>query len=281
MTRAELEPILASDKISDVLKRHPDLLDVLVRTSPAFAKLRNPVVRRVQSRLVTVAQAAGIAGLDAPDLTQRLNVAAGITNSASNTPSSPELTGENAEPAWLHNVEIVQELDARPIMERGEEPFRQIMATAQSVPTGCAFRLIAGFEPLPLYGVLEKQGFTHSANRHTGDRWEVIFYRQGAKASPTALAPEAPPDLGEVDWSVAATAEVTIDVSELVPPEPMIKILETLETLPVDGRLLVHHVRRPIHLYDRLDEMGYAHDTRDLGSGQVEVLIQKRLGSVP
>jgi hypothetical protein len=55
----------------------------------------------------------------------------------------------------------------------------------------------------------------------------------------------------------------------------MVKILQTLETLPPDTRLLVHHVRRPIHLYDRLDEMGYAHATRDLAPGQVQVMIQK------
>jgi hypothetical protein len=55
----------------------------------------------------------------------------------------------------------------------------------------------------------------------------------------------------------------------------MVKILQTLETLPEDSRLLVHHVRRPIHLYDRLDEMGYAYDTRDIAPGKVQVMIQK------
>ena len=66
--------------------------------------------------------------------------------------------------------------------------------------------------------------------------------------------------------------------SPLVPPEPMVKILQALETLPDDSRLLVHHVRRPMHLYDRLDEMGYAHETRELGPGRVEVMIQKPEG---
>ena len=117
-----------------------------------------------------------------------------------------------------------------------------------------------------------------------------MFHRDtGTNASPTQdrTAIRDRPDTGsgpadnaqaKVDWSAPA-AEVTIDVSELVPPEPMVKILQTLETLPDGSRLLVHHVRRPIHLYDRLDEMGYAHATRDLGPGQVEVMIQKRAGA--
>jgi uncharacterized protein (DUF2249 family) len=280
MAGANQEPILASDKINDVLKRHPELLDVIVELSPAFAKLRNPMVRRVQTRLVSVAQAAGIAGLDAPDLTRRLNVAAGITAPAPEAEAPADTDAPADAPSWLSDATIVQELDARPIMARGEEPFKQIMGAAQGIPTGSAFRLIAGFEPLPLYGVLEKQGFAHHSIKHATDHWEVIFHREGQPAHSPASAAKAA-TAGTVDWSAPASAEVTIDVSELVPPEPMIKILETLETLPADGRLLVHHVRRPIHLYDRLDEMGYAHDTRDLGPGKVEVLIQKRLTAAP
>ena len=102
-------------------------------------------------------------------------------------------------------------------------------------------------------------------------QWVVVSHGVGAARA----ADEPAPVSGEVDWSAPAS-EVTIDVSELVPPEPMVKILQMLETLPNGSRLLVHHVRRPIHLYDRLDEMGYAHATRDLGPGQVEVMIQKR-----
>ena len=68
----DCEPILASWKISEVLKAYPELLDVLVDLTPAFDKLRNPVLRRVQTRLVTVQQAAGIAGLDARELVDGL-----------------------------------------------------------------------------------------------------------------------------------------------------------------------------------------------------------------
>ncbi len=71
------------------------------------------------------------------------------------------------------------------------------------------------------------------------------------------------------------TAEVTIDVSELVPPEPMMKILAALENLPDGGQLTVHHVRRPMHLYPRLEELGYTHTTTDLGPGKVELVITK------
>ena len=282
MTVAVQQPILASDKISDVLKYHPELLETFIALSPAFAKLRNPVLRQVQSRLVTVAQAAGMAGIQPALLTQKLNAAAGITRPLADIPASADQESKDGSPAWLGQVPIVNELDARPLMDRGEEPFRQIMSAATSVPAGSTFRLIAGFEPLPLYDILAKQGFTHASQRHADDHWEVIFYREHPAAVLTVQGDAGDTRAkGAVDWNTHPSAEVTIDVSELVPPEPMIKILETLETLPVDGRLLVHHVRRPIHLYDRLDEIGYSHETRDLGPGNVEVLIQKRPSTAP
>jgi uncharacterized protein (DUF2249 family) len=261
------EPILASWKISEVLRRHPETLDALIETSPAFAKLRNPVMRKVQSRLVTVAQAAGIAGIEPAALTRRLNQAAGIT--AAEEAAAPDEPTAAEKPDWVETAPIAAVLDVRPLLERGEEPFKAIMAAARQVPTGQVLQLIAGFEPLPLYDALAKQGFSHWTERE-GDRWAVRFHREPVAAD----APPAAETTG-LDWD-AATAEVTIDVSELTPPEPMIKILQTLETLPSNARLLVHHVRRPMHLYDRLDEMGYPHETRELQPGQVEVLIEKR-----
>lgn len=269
------EPILASWKISEVLQKHPDLLDTLVDLSPAFGKLRNPLMRKVQTRLVTVAQVAGIAGLEPAALTRALNEAVGIAAPAEASIDARESGGAYAEvPPWVATAPYSTEVDVRPIMARGEEPFKAIMAVARPVPVGSAFRLQAGFEPLPLYDVLAKQGFAHWARQHGPEDWEIVFFRERAAGAPEKPAPQSAAS-ASIDWDTPATSEVTINVSELVPPEPMIKILQTLETLPPDARLLVHHVRRPIHLYDRLDEMGYAHATRELAPGNVDVLIQK------
>ncbi|HVL24838.1 MAG TPA: DUF2249 domain-containing protein [Thermomicrobiales bacterium] len=262
---SDQEPILASWKISEVLRRYPQLLDVLIDLSPAFAKLRNPMLRKVQTRLVTVQQAAGIAGIEPAALTRRLNQAVGITapDDAGVAASAP---AESVAPPWAGTAPVAATLDVRPLLARGEEPFKAIMGAARAVPVGSVLHLTVGFEPLPLYDALARQGFAHHA-RPDGDAWQVDFYRERAAGA------HATASTG-VDWD-APSAEVTIDVSELVPPEPMVKVLQSLETLPDGARLLVHHVRRPMHLYDRLDEMGYAHATRELAPDRVEVMIQK------
>lgn len=262
------EPILASWKISDVLRRYPALLDTLVDLTPAFAPLRNPIRRRVQARLVTVAQAAEIAGLEPAVLVRRLNQeidAAPLEDQS--------LTGQArpAEPpAWVASAPVAAEFDARPLLQRGEEPFTAIMRAATEVPVGQALRLLAPFDPLPLYDALARRGF-QGWGRQTGPGdWEVLFLHDGVHGPAPSAATSAPP----LDWE-APGAIVTIDVSDLVPPEPMVKILEALHEIPAGERLLVHHVRRPIHLYPRLDELGCRHETREPEPGRVELLIQK------
>lgn len=277
MSTTEQEPILASWKISDVLQKYPDLLDYLADLTPAFGKLRNPIMRRVQSRLVTVEQAAGIAGIDPRVLTRKLNQQAGITPPDDDVPAPATGAKKGASPApdWFGATDVFRELDVRPMLERGEEPFKVITTAARAVPVGQVLRLLVGFEPLPLYDALKKQGFAAFGEQRDGT-WHVEFLREREAGAP-APKPAAPQQA--VDWDAPASSEVTIDVSELVPPEPMVKILQALETLPAGGRLLVHHVRRPIHLYDRLDEMGYPHDTRQVAPDHVEVLIVKPDGA--
>lgn len=254
-------------KISKVLKEYPDLLDTLADSHPAFGKLRNPLIRRVQSKLVTVEQAAGVAGIDPQALLARLNKAAGFD--VEPVPIVPKIEPKPLAPRWVEGAKVSEKLDVRPLIARGEEPFKMISGAARRVPVGKVLSLRSPFDPVPLRDVLAKQGF-EAYTTGAGDDWTTLFMRvketseaAKPKAAPVA-APEAP-----------ATAEITIDVSELVPPEPMMRILGALEELPDGGQLTVHHVRRPMHLYPRLDELGYAHSTTDLGPDRVELVISK------
>lgn len=265
-------------KISDVLRAYPSLLDVLINTTPAFSRLRNPALRRVQSRLVTVEQAARIAGISADALVQRLNSAIGA-DEVDKAPGDIDVVRErntDRRPAWIDGTPLALELDVRGFQERGEEPFGAIMAAARETPAGEMFLLRNTFEPVPLYDVLGMRGFEHWARQDGPDEWCTWFLNTGeprATNATTARQPVAHEPVA-ARWD-RPDAVVSIDVSDLVPPEPMIKILETLESLPEGAALLVHHLRRPMHLYPQLDAMGYQHATREIEPGRVEVLIEK------
>lgn len=69
------------------------------------------------------------------------------------------------------------ELDVRPILREGGEPFALIMETASRVPPGHVFCLRATFKPVPLFGVMRAKGWKHWIERGHGEDWIVWFYR--------------------------------------------------------------------------------------------------------
>ena len=81
-------------------------------------------------------------------------------------------------------------LDVRPTLRAGGEPFPQIMQAVSSLEAGQAFRLLATFEPIPLYSMLGRKGFAHDAVHHGEADWEILFTPGGA-AAPTVSATAA------------------------------------------------------------------------------------------
>lgn len=70
------------------------------------------------------------------------------------------------------------ELDVRPIIAAGDEPFETIMATVAELPDDHALVVIAPFEPVPLEGVLSEQGFLYEATALDGGDYSVRFWRE-------------------------------------------------------------------------------------------------------
>ena len=78
--------------------------------------------------------------------------------------------------SWKAHAQTV--LDVRPELEQGGEPFVRIMEAASSITPGETLVIIAPFEPVPLYGVLEARGFAHETERVAADEWVVCFKRR-------------------------------------------------------------------------------------------------------
>lgn len=71
-----------------------------------------------------------------------------------------------------------QTLDVRPDLAAGREPFSRIMKAAENVEPGGSVTVIAPFEPVPLYGVLGGQGFSHETHQLEEGAWQVTFTRE-------------------------------------------------------------------------------------------------------
>jgi uncharacterized protein (DUF2249 family) len=164
-------------------------------------------------------------------------------------------------------------LDVRDDIRNGREPFSKIMSAAAALRTDEQLLLIAPFEPVPLFRVMEKQGFRHKARRDDSGDWEVLFVRQSdVQSTGVTLAPchkvASVPDAKEI---------VEVDACGLEPPQPLVKILESLAALPAGAELRAWTDRRPMHLYAQLEERGFAAETEEQSNGSFITHIRRPL----
>ncbi len=74
-------------------------------------------------------------------------------------------------------------VDVSEDIRQGREPFDRIMAAVSQLEPGDTLLLINSFEPLPLYRVMEQNGFTHLAERTADGDWKVYFRREAGRVT--------------------------------------------------------------------------------------------------
>lgn len=141
-------------------------------------------------------------------------------------------------------------LDVRPILRSGGEPFQAIMQAVQDLRPGQGLTLLATFRPQPLFRVMEGRGFDHEAREIDGGDWEVLFTPRKETApveiSVDADRPETWPDPSE-----------HLDLTDLDPPEPMVRILAAAEALEPGEVLFAVLAREPLFLFPELTKRGH------------------------
>jgi uncharacterized protein (DUF2249 family) len=185
----------------------------------------------------------------------------------------PASTAEAGLPAALQGLKEadIVDLDVREDLRQGREPFSRIMAARKSLPPGAVLRLRATIEPVPLYGVMERQGLTHWTEQLGPDDWRIWFHAPAAQAQRPSCG--TPPR--------AAPEPVVLDVRDLEPPEPMVRTLQALEDLPSDGTLIQLNVRVPRFLLPQLDERGFSYEVHEESPERVRLVIRHRDSGEP
>ncbi|WP_163581893.1 DUF2249 domain-containing protein [Gracilibacillus saliphilus] len=69
---------------------------------------------------------------------------------------------------------------------------------------------------------------------------------------------------------------MTLDNRGMEPPQPMIRTLNQLETMTVGEVLTIINDRRPMFLYEELDELGFDYVTEPQQDGSFKIIITKR-----
>jgi uncharacterized protein (DUF2249 family) len=145
------------------------------------------------------------------------------------------------------------DLDVRPILRAGGEPFEEIMNAVSALQPGEGLRLLATFKPTPLLHVLGSRGFTHSAKEIGGGDWEVLFSPPQVQPTPagTTVSP------GSVDDAPWPSPAQHLDNRDRDPPEPMERILMVTEVMEPGEVLSALLYREPLFLFPQLAKRGH------------------------
>ncbi len=134
-------------------------------------------------------------------------------------------------------------LDVRPLLARGQDPFTAIMAAKARLDPEQPLRLIAPFEPLPLFDVFAADGYAARSQRVADDEWHIDFTPGGGGNGKRR----------------------EVDARELEPPGPLQAALEAVAGLGRDEMLVLRTRFRPVHLFEELDGHGFDWETEEAG----------------
>jgi uncharacterized protein (DUF2249 family) len=150
--------ITPETKIGALLERFPQLESLLISLSPAYKKLRNPILRKTVGKVASLKQVAQIGGLPLGELVNALRKGVGQEGEVF-AATNEEMQGSSAPPGWVTRQTVNQTLDAREIINAGESPLNRILEELGHLKKGDSYVLLTPFSPAPLLDLIKKKGY--------------------------------------------------------------------------------------------------------------------------
>ena len=239
-------------KISALINENKAVIDVIASINSHFKKLKNPVLRRVLAPRVTIADAAKIGGVSVDVFLNKLTEVGFEIDNSEKTGTQKQVLKEQS-----IKKDMIISFDVRPIIEGGQDPFKEIMKKIKDVKQNETLEIINSFEPIPLINILKSKGFESETVRK-GDAVYTYFKKveENKNELISEVRGETDPDFDTTYKNYVGKME-HVDVRHLEMPEPMTTILAKLETLQDGYCLLVDHKKVPQFLLPELENRNY------------------------
>ncbi len=164
--------------------------------------------------------------------------------------------------------------DVRPIP--GRVKHAQIFQRWFDLAVGQHFVLLNDHDPVPLYYQFEAEfsgAFSWEYLERGPDEFRVKITKLRPVTGSVATRPARP-------QPTSAPAPVNaglrdLDVRGLEPPEPLIRILDALESLPAGNTLRAHTDREPCHLFAEAEQRGFRHDCKEQPDGSWVTVLSR------
>ncbi len=175
--------ITLQTKVWEFLEDYPELESELLSLSPAFAKLKNPILRRTIAKVTSLQQAASIAGIPAGELVMILRRAAGENMQPNGIDESENISKYTGEcPEWFSPERVVKTFDAVSVLNSGDVPMAQILKSTGELPDGEIYEFRTPFLPTPILDILHGKGFKiWSEKQLNSETGEVIYSNRISK----------------------------------------------------------------------------------------------------
>lgn len=152
----------------------------------------------------------------------------------------------------------------------------QIFQRWSDLAVGQHFVLINDHDPVPLWYQFCSQfpdAFEWEYLQRGPEEFQVKITKTRAVTMPGAMTrPTLPPD---VAGSTPKRGVLEVDARGLEPPEPLMRILNALETLPVGRTLHAITDRQPCHLFGEAQARGFSHDCTEQPDGSWVTLLTR------
>ncbi|MEE8107196.1 MAG: DUF2249 domain-containing protein [Planctomycetota bacterium] len=175
--------VTGASKLSKALQLHDDVLEYVIALNPHdFARLRNPLMRRLMPPRISLARIAKMTA--APDLLIRIHEIAGITlTSAERAELHADTDIGDPEPHtplpdWVTEspAQTVDLLDSDERLDA--DPMNPIMRAMKTAEPGEVVLIKHKWEPQPLYDIWDKIGVAHCATQVGPEEWWVYIRRE-------------------------------------------------------------------------------------------------------
>lgn len=264
----------ANTKISVLLQADPDLvISTLIQLNGKFSRLKNPVLRKLLVKRVSISDACRISNTPVHDFLKRME------NIGFRLKDDPQpATVAEREPSVFTEPLDYLELDVRPILAAGKDPLKEILAAVKLLEENQGLKLINTFEPVPLIQLLAEKGFSSRVTKESADLVITYFHRTGSVSNGMPAA--APVSNAATFDRVLAGFEQSrlsyLDVRQLEMPGPMLAILAQTPELRSGEALFVNHKKLPVYLLPELEKQGLSYTFKTVAAGDVHVLIYRK-----
>ncbi|WP_207422975.1 DUF2249 domain-containing protein [Desertivirga brevis] len=252
-----------------------EVIQALEKLNRNFRRLRNPALRKLLAKRVSISDACRIANCKEEEFLKSMKEIGFEVNNG-----IVEMEVEPSDAFVIPDKSLVVELDVRPVISANQDPLKIILQQIERLNENQCLKLINSFEPLPLISLLGKKGYESYTERVT-ENVVITYFKKSARKPKEDKKPD---ETCLLDAFISFDNMLAryrgklkeIDVRHLEMPGPMVTILEQLETLKYDEALFVHHKKVPVYLIPHLSDKGFEYLIQEENSGKISLLIYKR-----